>query len=121
MNNIFCIGMGPGGAEQVTRAALQTAASVPFLLGDARFLALVAAGPSVAPQHLEELPRGTEATLRRVAELLEKGPVGVLVSGDTGFYSLASSWCAGSVRKRSGSFRASPACSFWRHDAAAPG
>ena len=91
MNNIFCIGMGPGGAEQVTRAALQTAASVPFLLGDARFLALVAAGPSVAPQHLEELPRGTEATLRRVAELLEKGPVGVLVSGDTGFYSLASS------------------------------
>jgi|GEM_PF-747439 len=91
MNNIFCIGMGPGGAEQVTRAALQTAASVPFLLGDARFLALVAAGPSVAPQHLEELPRGTEATLQRVAELLEKGPVGVLVSGDTGFYSLASS------------------------------
>jgi precorrin-6Y C5,15-methyltransferase (decarboxylating) len=91
MNSIFCIGMGPGGAEQVTRAALQTAASVPFLLGDARFLALVAAGPSVAPQHLEELPRGTEATLRRVAELLEKGPVGVLVSGDTGFYSLASS------------------------------
>jgi precorrin-6Y C5,15-methyltransferase (decarboxylating) len=91
MNNIFCIGMGPGGAKQVTPAALETAASVPFLLGDARFLALVAAGPSVAPQHLEELPRGTEATLRRVAELLEKGNVGVLVSGDTGFYSLASS------------------------------
>ncbi len=82
---IWCVAMGPGTEEYVTPLARKVLKELDLFIGDGRFAPLLPPGAA-----LEPLP--SQADLyRRVEALAERGDVAVLVSGDAGFFSLASS------------------------------
>lgn len=85
MNRIYCIGMGPGDSRYVTPLVLQQLEKLPVVYGAPRLLGLV---PGGAELYAVEGP--VSASLDRIADSLERSDVGVVVSGDPGFYSLSS-------------------------------
>ena len=83
---VAIVGCGPGGAGYLTAMALKAADSADFLIGTAKFLALFPA--SGARIELKQVK--TEEIIRLIAGLGCR-KIAVLVSGDTGLHSLASS------------------------------
>lgn len=83
-NAVLVLGMGPGDPRWLPPAAADLALSLRTLFGDPRHLELLPPAPGQdrrpLPPRLADLPGLVEDA---------PGPVGVLVSGDPGFYSLA--------------------------------
>ena len=81
---LFVLGMGPGDLRWIPPATADRALEARTLFGDPRHLDLLPPAPGQdrfpLPPRLGDLPELVEAA---------PGPVGVLVSGDPGFYSLA--------------------------------
>ncbi len=85
MNRIYCIGMGPGDSRYTTPLALQQLEKLPVVYGAPRLLGLV---PGGAELYAVEGP--VSDSLDRIADSLDRFDVGVVVSGDPGFYSFTS-------------------------------
>lgn len=79
MKKVYLIGVGPGGADCLTQAAQRALSACPVLVG--------------APRLLEPYGDKICAPLIAAADIFDfirrqtQGPVGVLLSGDVGFYS----------------------------------
>ena len=83
---VIIVGCGPGGPGYLTGMALQAAESAEALIGTAKLLALFpVTGIRIELKRIE-----TEKIAQLIAGL-DCDKTAVLVSGDTGFYSLASS------------------------------
>lgn len=82
---IWCIALGPGSEEYVTPLARTTMERFDAFIGDERFAPLLPPGAS-----LEPLPP-LAALYDRIEALAEGEELALVVSGDAGFYSLASS------------------------------
>lgn len=83
---VVIVGCGPGGAGYLTGMALQAVESAEVVIGTGKFLALF---PETASRI--ELKRIEAETIARHIAGLDSHKVAVLVSGDTGIYSMASS------------------------------
>lgn len=80
---VYVIGIGPGNPELLTRQAQKIIEICPVLTGDARMLqAFQNSGKKLLPTY-------KTAEIKKIAANLTDGPLGVLVSGDVGFFSLA--------------------------------
>lgn len=82
---IWCVAMGPGSEEYLTPLARKILGEVTRFIGDRRFAPLLPPGTS-----LEDLPSLSDLQ-HRLEELGDGDDVALLVSGDTGYFSLASS------------------------------
>ncbi|QTX32981.1 precorrin-6y C5,15-methyltransferase (decarboxylating) subunit CbiE [Aminithiophilus ramosus] len=82
---VWCIALGPGSEEYVTPQARKAMERFDRFIGDGRFSSLLPPGA-----HLEPLPPLAEL-YARIEDLAEGEELALVVSGDTGFYSLASS------------------------------
>lgn len=85
MNRIYCIGMGPGDPAYLTPLALRKLEELTVIYGAPRLLNLVPEGPETFP-----VEGSVSGSLDRIQESLKLSDVGVVVSGDPGFYSLSS-------------------------------
>lgn len=83
---VIIVGCGPGGAGYLTGMALKAAKSADVIIGTAKFLSLFPA----TGNRIELKQVKTEEIARLIAGL-DCRKVAVLVSGDTGLHSLASS------------------------------
>ena len=81
--NVYIIGIGPGNPDLLTVQAKKIIAACPVLAGDARMLA------PFAGANKKLIPTYKAKEIKEIAASLETGPLGVLVSGDVGFFSLA--------------------------------
>lgn len=84
MNRIYCIGVGPGNPEYMTPLALNRLKKMTVVFGAPRLLDLVPDGPLLLP-----VEGNISGSLDRIQEFIENSDVGVVVSGDPGFYSLS--------------------------------
>lgn len=80
-HKLYVVGIGPGSADQMTRAAVKTLESADCLVVARRHLSLAEGRSDVV------LLEGLDDTLAEIADRLEKGSVAVAVSGDTGIFS----------------------------------
>lgn len=76
---VYLIGTGPGSQEQMTAAALSAIEECPVLIGAPRLLE--------GRENKTCLPLIAAADIARAVRAQGEGPVGVLLSGDVGFYS----------------------------------
>ena len=86
MMDIYVIGIGPGNPEYLTDRARSAIAACPVLVGDRRMVEPYAA----AGKRLVYTYKKDEIYELALSLLPDGGPMAVLVSGDVGFYSLAS-------------------------------
>lgn len=77
--------MGPGDPAYLTPIALRKLEVLPVVFGASRLLGLVPEGPETFP-----VEGSVSGSLDRIQESAEASDVGVVVSGDPGFYSLSS-------------------------------
>jgi precorrin-6y C5,15-methyltransferase (decarboxylating) CbiE subunit len=83
MNRIYCIGMGPGDPSYLTPLARRKLEELSVVFGAPRLLELVPQGPATFT-----VEGSVAGSLDRISEAVERSDVGVVVSGDPGFYSL---------------------------------
>ncbi len=86
MMDVYVIGIGPGNPEYLTDRARSAIAACPVLVGDRRMVEPYAA----AGKRLVYTYKKDEIYELALSLLPDGGPMAVLVSGDVGFYSLAS-------------------------------
>ena len=84
-NRLIVIGLGPGHPDYILPVAVQKAKAVRFLIGSKRGLETF---PHVDGQERLNLSGKVEQMLEMIDKAWHKGSVGVLVSGDPGYYSL---------------------------------
>ena len=84
-NRLIVIGLGPGHPDYILPVAVQKAKAVRFLIGSKRGLETF---PHVDGQERLSLSGKVEQMLEMIDKAWHKGSVGVLVSGDPGYYSL---------------------------------
>lgn len=84
MSKIFVLGLGPGNPDYILPVVLQKAAACQVLVGGKRQLDIF------RPHDKEEiiLSAALEKTIERIKAIYQNRRVGVLVSGDPGYYSL---------------------------------
>lgn len=82
---VWCIALGPGSEEYVTPQARKAMERFDRFIGDGRFSSLLPQGGLIEP-----LPPLSEL-YTRIENLAEGEELALVVSGDAGFYSLASS------------------------------
>lgn len=83
-NKIIVAGIGPGGEEFITPAALEKIRAAKFLIGGRRALSTFARGEQITCP----ITRDLDAPLNFIRDKLPLGNVVVMVSGDPGYYSL---------------------------------
>ena len=83
-NKIIVAGIGPGGEEFITPAALEKIRATKFLIGGRRALSTFARGEQLTCP----ITRDLDAPLNFIRDKLPLGNVVVMVSGDPGYYSL---------------------------------
>ena len=83
-NKIIVAGIGPGGEDYITPAALKKIRAAKFLVGGRRALEQFA----TAEQSTCPVTRDLDAPIEFIRENLQRGEVVVMVSGDPGYYSM---------------------------------
>lgn len=81
-HELFVIGVGPGSPGQLTQDAKDAIAAVPFAAAAKRHLPLAVGCAEVIEM------KNFDETFAQIDAALDRGPAAVLVSGDTGIYSL---------------------------------
>jgi len=83
-NKIIVAGIGPGGEDYITPAALNQIRAAKFLVGGRRALEQF-----VAPNQITcAITRDLDAPINFISEKIRLGSVVIMVSGDPGYYSL---------------------------------
>ena len=83
-NKIIVAGIGPGGENYITPAALKKIRAAKFLVGGRRALEQFAATNQITCA----VTRDLDAPINFISEKIQLGSVVVMVSGDPGYYSL---------------------------------
>ena len=83
-NKIIVAGIGPGGEEFITPAALEKIRATKFLVGGRRALSTFAHGEQLTCP----ITRDLDAPIKFIRDKLPHGNVVVMVSGDPGYYSM---------------------------------
>lgn len=83
-NKIIVAGIGPGGEDYITPAALKKIRAAEFLVGGRRALEQFATSEQITCP----VTRDLDAPINFIRENLQRGEVVVMVSGDPGYYSL---------------------------------
>ena len=83
-NKIIVAGIGPGGEDYITPAALKKIRAAKFLVGGRRALEQFAAPNQITCA----ITRDLDAPINFISEKIQLGSVVVMVSGDPGYYSL---------------------------------
>ncbi len=86
-NKIMIVGCGPGARDYLTAAGQREIESAEVLIGANRLLDLF---PETAAERIP-VGKDMEAVMQAIADRWEKSRVAILVTGDPGLYSLASS------------------------------